>query len=160
MTATQEAAPHSARGWRGGFACSTPIRAYSVAEFNLQHPHSGCIKLLARRGCEYRKPKPQPQPKVASAEKQSEFIALYERLISDLSADEAVYSADAVHPEYPTRPAFGWLKTGFSPAVKTTAVRGRVNIHDALGARDLRRALCRARHRQRGQRHYKIKSSR
>ncbi|MDZ7711449.1 MAG: IS630 family transposase [Roseovarius sp.] len=62
----------------------------------------------------------------------AEFIALYERLMSELSDDEAVYFADAVHPEYQTKPAFGWVKTGSNPAVKTTAGRGRVNIHGAL----------------------------
>jgi len=69
---------------------------------------------------------------VASAEKQAAFIALYERLMTELGADEAVYFADAVHPEYQTKPAFGWVKTGSNPGVPTTAGRGRVNIHGAL----------------------------
>ena len=90
----------------------------------------GLHQLLARLGFEYRKPK--PVPKVAPADKQAEFIALYERLMNELSDEEAVYFADAVHPEYQTKPAFGWVKTGSNPAVKTTAGRGRVNIHGAL----------------------------
>ena len=129
MTATQEA--ELCEWLEGPFCRSTaPIRAHIAAGFGLQYSHSGCIKLLARLGFEYRKPK--PVPKVASAEKQAEFIALYERLMNELSDDEAVYFADAVHPEYQTKPAFGWVKTGLSPAVKTTAGRGRVNIHGAL----------------------------
>jgi hypothetical protein len=129
MTATQEA--ELCEWLEGPFCRSTaPIRAHIAAGFGQQYSHSGCIKLLARLGFEYRKPK--PVPKVASAEKQAEFIALYERLMNELSDDEAVYFADAVHPEYQTKPAFGWVKTGLSPAVKTTAGRGRVNIHGAL----------------------------
>ena len=100
------------------------------AEFNLYYSHSGCIKLLARLGFEYRKPK--PLPRVAAAEKQAEFIALYERLMRELPSDETVYFADAVHPEYQTKPAFGWVRAGSNPAVHTTAGRGRVNIHGAL----------------------------
>ncbi|MDO5758890.1 MAG: hypothetical protein Q4P24_15710 [Rhodobacterales bacterium] len=92
--------------------------------------NSGCIKLLARLSFEYRKPK--PLPRVASAEAQAEFIALYERLMRELSADEAVYFAGAVHPEYQVKPAFGWVKVGSNPAVHTTAGRGRVNIHGAV----------------------------
>ena len=46
--------------------------------------------------------------------------------------DEAVYFADAVHPEHQTKPAFGWVRKGSNPAIKTTAGRGRVNIHGAL----------------------------
>ena len=129
MTAAQEA---ELSAWLEGRFCGStaPVRAYIAAKFGLQYSQSGCIKLLARLGFEYRKPK--PLPKVASAEKQAEFIALYERLMRELSADEAVYFADAVHPEYQTKPAFGWVKTGSNPAVKTTPGRGRVNIHGAL----------------------------
>ena len=57
------------------------IRAHVAAEFGLNYSHSGCIKLLARLGFEYRKPK--PLPRVASAEKQAAFIAMYERLMRD-----------------------------------------------------------------------------
>ena len=106
------------------------IRAHILKEFGLEYSHSGCLKLLARLGFEYRKPKGLPQ--VSSAEKQAEFIAMYERLMTELGADEAVYFADAVHPEYQTKPAYGWVKAGSNPAVPTTAGRGRVNIHGAL----------------------------
>lgn len=109
---------------------TAPIRAYIATEFGLEYSHSGCIKLLARLGFEYRRPK--PLPKVASAEAQAGFIELYERLMTELGADEAVYFADAVHPEYQTKPSHGWVKTGSNPAVQTTAGRGRVNIHGAL----------------------------
>ena len=59
--------------------------------------------------------------------------------------DEAVYFApsrrlqantcqamDAVHPEYQSKPAFGWVKKGINPTLKTTAGRARVNIHGVL----------------------------
>ncbi|MDD9746954.1 MULTISPECIES: IS630 family transposase [Marinovum] len=106
------------------------IRAHVAAECGLNYSHSGCIKLLARLGFEYRKPK--PLPRAASAEKQTAFIALYEKLMRELPADEAVYFADAVHPEYQAKPAFGWVKVGSNPAVLSTAGRGRVNIHGAV----------------------------
>jgi transposase len=41
-------------------------------------------------------------------------------------------ATDAVHPEYQTKPAFGWVKVGSNPAVLSTAGRGRVNIHGAV----------------------------
>ena len=140
----------SADGWRGGqsrmisaqeaelcawlddrFCRSTaPIRAHILKEFGLNYSHSGCLKLLARLGYEYRKPK--GLPRVASAEQQAVFIDMYERLLNGLGADEAVYFADAVHPEYQTKPSYGWVKVGSNPAVTTTSGRGRVNIHGAL----------------------------
>jgi len=50
--------------------------------------------------------------RVASVEKQAEFIAQYEDLMNTLRADEAAYFADAVDPEYQTKPSFVWVKAG------------------------------------------------
>lgn len=115
----------------GRFSHSTgEVRAWVAATFGVSYSHSGCLKLLHRLGFEYRKPKAVPH--VADEGNQAEFIAFYENLMTSLPADEAVYFADAVHPEHQTKPAFGWVKKGSKPAVKTTAGRGRVNIHGAL----------------------------
>lgn len=129
MTADQES---RLRRWLDGRFCrsTVEIRAYIAAEFGFVYSHSGCVKLLARLGFEYRKPK--ALARVADAAAQARFIARYERLVNELAADEAVYFADAVHPEYQTRPAYGWVKKGSNPAVKTTSGRGRVNIHGAV----------------------------
>ena len=57
------------------------IRAYMSSEFNNGYSHSGCIKLLARLGFEYRKPK--TLPRVSDVEKQAAFIAFYENLLNN-----------------------------------------------------------------------------
>lgn len=106
------------------------IRAHIAGQFGLQYSHSVCLKLLHRLGFEYRKPK--PLPRVVDETAQAKFIAFYEDLMNTLPADEAVYFADAVHPEYQTKPTFGWVRMGSNPAIKTTAGRGRVNIHGAV----------------------------
>ena len=119
-------------GWLEGRFCrsTVEIRAHIAAEFSIVYAHSGCVKLLARLGFEYRKPK--AIPRVADVAKQAKFIAFYENLLNSLADDEVVYFADAVHPEYQSKPAFGWVKKGTNPALKTTSGRGRVNIHGAL----------------------------
>ena len=61
---------------------------------------------------------------------------MYGRLLNELGADEAVYFADAVHPEYQTKPSYGGVKARSNTAVTTTAVRGRVKIHGALNLED------------------------
>ena len=86
--------------------------------------------MLGRLGFQYRKPR--ALPRVADEDKQAEFIALYQDWMTKLPADEAVYFADATHEEHQTKPAFGWVRKGSNPAVKTTAGRGRVNIHGAV----------------------------
>ena len=106
------------------------IRTHISDSFQINYSHSGCLKLLHRLDFEYRKPK--AIPRVADVKEQQAFIQLYETLLNGLPADEAVYFADAVHPEYQTKPAFGWVRTGSKPAVQTTSGRGRVNIHGAL----------------------------
>ena len=118
--------------WLEGRFCrsTVEIRAYMTAQFDLNYSHSGCVKLLARLGFEYRKPK--AQPRVADITKQAKFIAMYENMLNSLADDEAVYFADAVHPEYQSKPAFGWVKKGTNPTLKTTSGRARVNIHCAL----------------------------
>ena len=118
--------------WLEGRFCRSTgeVRAYIAAEFGLRYSHSGCVKLLRRLGFEYRKPK--ALPRVADEDRQADFITFYETLMTSLPVDETVYFADAVHPEYQTKPAFGWVRKGSNPAVKTTAGRGRVNIHGAL----------------------------
>ena len=129
MTAAQETALIA---WLAGRVCRSAdeIRAYIAAEFGIRYAHSGCIKLLRRLGFEYRKPK--AVPRVADPEEQAAFIAFYSQLIKYLQPDEAVYFADAVHPEHQSKPAFGWFKKGSNPAVNTTSGRGRVNVHAAL----------------------------
>ena len=110
------------------------IRAYVAAQFDLKYSHSGCVKLLARLGFEYRKPK--ALPRVTDTAKQAEFIAMYENMLNSLADDEAVYFApyrrfqantcqamDAVHPEYQSKPAFGWVKKGTNPTLKTMCGR-------------------------------------
>lgn len=129
MTANQEAGLSL---WLEERFCrsASEIRAHISDEFSLDYSHSGCVKLLGRLGFEYCKPK--AIPRVADPERQATFIAAYESLLNGLEADEAVYFADAVHPEYQSKPAFGWVRRGSKPAIKTTAGRGRVNIHGAL----------------------------
>jgi len=119
-------------GWLEARMCrdTREIRAYIEATYGVRYSHSGCLKLLHHLGFEYRKPK--ALPRVSDEAEQQQFIDMYEDLLRQLPADEAVYFADAVHPEYQTRPAFGWMKKGSNTAVKTTAGRQRVNIHGAL----------------------------
>ena len=129
MTAAQEAVLIA---WLEGRVCRSvaEVRAYILAEFGIHYAHSGCVKLLRRLGFEYRKPR--AVPRVADPEDQAAFIAFYAQLIKYLQPDEAVYFADAVHPEHQSKPAFGWFKKGSNPAVNTTSGRGRVNVHAAL----------------------------
>jgi transposase len=59
-------------------------------------------------------------------------IKAYEALLSGLENDESVVFADAVHPEYQSRPAHGWFPKDEKVAIKATSGRKRLNIHGAF----------------------------
>lgn len=116
------------------FLTSSAILAHIRVRFGIEFSRSGLIKYLNRLGFEYRKPKALPARADAAA--QAAFIARYETLMTGLGADEVVYFADAVHPEYQSRPAFGWVRRGDNVAVRRTTGRKRLNLHGALCLED------------------------
>ena len=109
---------------------SSEVAAYIAARWGVVYSHSGGLKLLHRLGFEYRRP--ESLPARADEGRQAAFIAAYEALLNGLAADEAVYFADVVHPEYQSRPVHGWVRKGDKVALRRTSGRQRLNLHAAL----------------------------
>ena len=140
----------SAFGWKGGqakltpaqeaeliealsarmFATTAAVIGHIAAHYGVSFSKAGVIKLLHRLDFVYRKPKALPGK--ADVAKQEAFVAAYERLLNNLDDDEIVYFADAVHPEYQSRPAYGWVRRGDKPALRQAHGRERMNLHAAL----------------------------
>lgn len=140
----------SAFGWKGGksklsvaqeaelvetltarlFPSTTAVMAHIERRYGISYSKSGAIKLLHRLGFDYRKPKGLPAKADAAA--QEAFVAYYEKLLNRLEPDEVVYFSDAVHPEYQSRPAHGWIRRGDKLAVKRGKGRERMNLMGAL----------------------------
>ena len=112
------------------FTSTAAVIALVEDRFGVRYGRSGMIKLLARLGFEYRKPK--ALPRLPSVEAQTAFVAAYEKLLNGLGAKDQVVFGDAVHPEYQTRPAHGWIKKGDPVAVSRSTGRQRLNLHGAL----------------------------
>ena len=106
------------------------VRSHIALTYGTVYSHSGCIKLMHRLGFEYKRPKSLPAQ--ADEAKQAAFIEAYEKLLRGLADDEAVYFVDAVHPEYQSRPAHGWVRKGDKVALRRTSGRQRINLHGAL----------------------------
>ena len=106
------------------------VAAHIRATYGVSYSHSGCLKLMHRLGFEYKRP--ESLPGKANEAEQAAFIAAYERLLRGLEDDEAVYFADAVHPEYQSRPTHGWVKKGDKLALRRTSGRQRLHLHGAL----------------------------
>jgi transposase len=109
---------------------SGEVAAHIKAVYGVTYSHAGMIKLMHRLGFEYKRPKSLPAQ--ADAAKQAAFIEGYETLLRGLADDEAVYFIDAVHPQYQSRPAHGWVKKGDKVALRRTSGRQRINLHGAL----------------------------
>jgi len=96
---------------------------------------SGLNKWLHRNEFSYKKPKGRPHK--ADCEKQAEFIAAYNELKSSLPADETILFLDATHPTQATKLSYGWIRTGKTYEVSTTASRTRINLMGAIELDDI-----------------------
>ena len=85
---------------------------------------------MHRLGIGHRKPKAISR-KLDPA-KQEAFIKAYNALPNQLSADEAVVFADAVHPIRAVRPVGCWAPQDVAVAVEQSSGRDRLNIHGAI----------------------------
>lgn len=112
------------------FVSAAAVSGLIESRFGVAYSKSGALKLLHRLGFEYRKPKGLPAKADAAA--QEAFVAGYERLMNGLLPDEVVYFSDAVHPEYQSRPAYGWVRRGEPIAVRKGKGRQRLNLMGAL----------------------------
>ena len=129
LSASEEAVLVS---WLDGRVCQNvhEVRAYIRDNWSTEYSKPGCIKLMHRLGFEYTRP--QALPGHIDEQQQADFIENYEKLLNDLTPDEAVYFCDAVHPEHQSRPAHGWMRKGANIAIKRSSGRRRVNIHAAV----------------------------
>lgn len=112
------------------FPSTAAVIAHVARAWGITYSKAGMIKLLHRLEFEWRKPKGLPARADVAA--QEAFVAAYEKLLNGLAPDETVYFADAVHPEYQSRPAYGWVRRGEHPAVRRGKGRQRMNLAGAL----------------------------
>ena len=118
---------HPARSTNG-------VRAFIQNQYGQAYSRSGAIKLMARLGFVYKKPKLLPLG--ANEDAQHDFIKQYNSLCNQLMDDEAIVFSDAVHPEHQSRPAHGWFLRESRPAITATSGRKRINIHGILNLED------------------------
>ena len=60
------------------------------------------------------------------------FLSEYEKLRKNKGENDPIYFADAVHPQYNSIPAYGWIKRGKDKELKSNGGRKRVNINGAV----------------------------
>jgi transposase len=108
------------------------ITIFVENQFGVKYTQSGMRDLLHRMGYEYKKPKLVPgNPDI---EAQEVFANQYEAFMEKKPSDIEVLFMDAVHPQYNTMAAYGWIKRGEKRELKTATGRERLNLHGAMNA--------------------------
>lgn len=106
------------------------IVMYVKEHFGVTYTVPGMHKWLHRKGFSYKKPKGLPHK--ADPELQKQFVAKYEQLKKEIGVDESILFMDSVHPTQATKLTHGWIRTGKTKYVGTTASRTRLNIVGAI----------------------------
>lgn len=108
------------------YAHNHQIVLYIKEHFGVTYTVSGLHKWLGRNGFSYKKPKGLPHK--ADAQLQQEFIQKYNELKQLVGEEEPILFMDSVHPTQATKLSYGWIRTGKTKHVGTTASRTRLNI--------------------------------
>lgn len=112
------------------YAHNHQIVLYIKERFGVTYTVAGLHKWLHRNGFSYKQPKGRPHK--ADLELQKQFVAEYEELKKEVGSDEPILFMDSVHPTQATKLAYGWIRTGTTKHVGTTASRTRLNIVGAI----------------------------
>lgn len=112
------------------YAHNHQIVLYIKERFGVTYTVAGLHKWLHRNGFSYKKPKGLPHK--ADHELQQQFVEEYNQLKQEVSEEEPILFMDSVHPTQATKLTYGWIKTGKTKHVGTTASRTRLNIIGAI----------------------------
>ena len=112
------------------YAHNHQIVVYIKEHFGVTYTIAGLHKWLHRNGFSYKKPKGLPHK--ADAELQEQFIEEYNQLKQSVDEEEPILFMDSVHPTQATKLTYGWIRTGQTKQVGTTASRTRLNIVGAI----------------------------
>jgi len=82
-------------------------------------------------------------PHKADSMSQKNFIKQYRRLKTVSGDKEPILFMDSVHPSQATKLSYGWIRTGETKQVETTASRTRMNLIGAIKLNDLASSIVR-----------------
>lgn len=117
------------------YLCSKEIRKYVEAKYQVVYSASGMTFWLKAQDFIYKPP--MKVPGRLSPEKQDIFIEAYKALKATLSVGEEIYFVDAVHPQFQSKAACGWIKKGEVKTLPTTSDQYRLHFVGALALKDM-----------------------
>ena len=111
------------------------VIAHIFRQYRVHYSISGVTDLLHRLGYSYKKPTHVPGKQ--DPEKQQAFVKDYEHIKAIKGKKDAIYFADATHPQHNSVPAYGWIKKGQEKELKANCGRQRLNINGAINIETL-----------------------
>jgi transposase len=111
------------------------VIAYIRKQYGVTYSLSGVTELLHRLGFSYKKPTHVPGKQDLAQQKA--FLARYKRIKDRKGKNDAIYFADATHPQHNSIPSCGWIKTGQDKEIKANCGRQRLNINGAINIETL-----------------------
>jgi len=121
------------------YAHNHQIVLHIKERFGVTYTVAGLHKWLHRNGFSYKKPKGLPHK--ADSELQQQFVEEYNQLKQVVGDEEPILFMDSVHPTQATKLTYGWIKTGKTKHVGTTASRTRLNIIGAIQLGNIAQAI-------------------
>jgi transposase len=113
----------------------TNIVSYVKRAFGKLYSRTGMTAWLKNRGFTFKKP--EKVPGKLDPIKQAQFIEKYHDLKSSLKFGDELYFLDAVHPEYQSQAACGWIKKGECKTLQTTGKQERLHFVGALAINEM-----------------------
>ena len=111
------------------------IVGYVKRTFGKQYSRAGMTAWLKGHGFTFKKP--EKIPGKLDPNRQAQFIEEYYRLKGSLGPNDELYFLDAVHPEYQSQGACGWIKKGECKTLQTTGKQKRLHFVGALAIKEM-----------------------
>lgn len=116
----------------GLYSSAQEVQQSILQTFGVDYSLSAVRLILEKLSFVYKKTSEVPS-NFDEAE-QDAFLAQLVPFLQEITADEAVYFVDAVHPQHNTRSTYAWVKRGEKKAIPTNSGRRRININGAMNA--------------------------
>lgn len=110
------------------------IAAYVQSTWSVAYSVPGMRNWLQRHDFSYKKPALVPGK--ANEQQQREWLAGYEKLKQNLSADETICFMDGVHPTHNVQLAYGWIQKGERKEIPANSGRSRINLSGVIDVID------------------------
>ena len=114
------------------YTSARAVAAWIACKFGIHYHEKHVVKLLHNLGFRYKKT--QVVPGKADAAAQQAHVAAFEQLMAEKQDDTVVFFNDGVHPQFNTRPEYGWILKGETFEVRSQTGRQRLNITGAVNA--------------------------